>query len=147
MSQDTFISLLLEKTFEPEHEVIKPQGLSRDSEFRLRRGLAARPVKGFEGEWLMPGLARFSFGHELVDLPLNHAPVRGWSELQGALVSDRAFLLACSSLLKERFNRVLVIQSESQKPWLVFWNAQEHQVDVTQLRQLFAVATEQKKAS
>ena len=149
MSHDALISLLMEKTFEAENDVTRPSGLPRDEEFRLRRGLASQPVRAFEGEWCMPGLARFTLAGQALDVPMNHAPVAGWSTADGRVTTQPAFVHACSQLLGDAFTHALVIQSAGEKPWLVFWNHEEHPLEASRLQALFqrAAVFGQKKAS
>ena len=139
MSQDTLITLLMEKTYQVEHDVVRPSGLTHEGEFSLRRGLASQPVKAMEGVWTRPGFACFNMNGVSLELPMGHGPVRGWSREEGQVESDLAFLAASSQLLGEKFDRVLVIQSSGEKPWLVYWNSVER-VDEGKLRELFCGA-------
>jgi hypothetical protein len=46
-----------------------------------------------------------------------------------------------------KFTHLFVMQSEDEKPWLIFWNNEEERVDVEQLRSLFSSSEEFKKAA
>jgi hypothetical protein len=94
-------------------------------------------VISFEGSWITPGLAHFSFHGTLIDLPAGHDPVVGWSRSDGALTDKHALLQVCGELLGAEFSHVFVMQSEDEKPWLIFWNAIDDVVDVDKLRELF----------
>jgi hypothetical protein len=137
MSQDTFISRMMAETFESDDTVARSRSAHPEQDFRLRRGLAKLPVAAFEGRWLGPGLAQFSFHGTVLDLPMGHQPFMGWASSEG-LVTDRHPLIGvCSKLLGKEFSHVFAMQSEDDKPWLILWNSQEEMVDVAKVRKLF----------
>ncbi len=137
MTHDTFITRMMAETFENEDTVVRSRSTHPDQDFRLRRGLSKLPVISFEGSWMTPGLAHFSFHGTLIDLPAGHDPVVGWSRSDGAITDEHALLQVCGELLGAEFSHMFVMQSEDNKPWLVFWNAKEEVVDVMKLRELF----------
>jgi hypothetical protein len=137
MSQDTFITRMMAETFENDDTVVRSRSIHPDQDFRLRRGLSKLPVISFEGSWIAPGLARFSFHGTMIDLPSGHRPVLGWSMSDGAIAEKHALIQACGQLLGTEFSHVFVMQSEDEKPWLIFWNAKDDVVDVVKLRELF----------
>ena len=137
MSQDTFITRMMADTFESDDTVARSRSTHPEQDFRLRRGLSKLPVMSFEGSWIAPGLARFSFHGTMIDLPSGHGPVLGWSMSDGAIAEKHALIQACGQLIGAEFSHVFVMQSDDEKPWLVFWNAKEDVVDVLKLRDLF----------
>ena len=137
MSQDTFITRMMAETFESDDTVARSRSIHPDQDFRLRRGLSKLPVMSFEGSWITPGLAHFSFHGTVIDLPVGHGPVVGWSTNDGAILEKHAFLQVFGELLRAEFSHAFVMQSEDEKPWLVFWNAKDDVVDVSKLRELF----------
>lgn len=147
MTQDPFINRMMAETFEAEDSTARVRSSHPEQDFRLRRGLAKLPVQAFEGAWITPGLAHFSLHGHSIDLPMGHGPVVGWSKTEGEVIEHHAFLKVCGTLLDTQFSHVYVIQSEDEKPWLVFWDAREEQVDEWKLRELFRTAEEFSKAA
>lgn len=137
MSQDSFITRMMAETFESEVTFSRSRSLHPDQDFRLRRGLSKLPVMSFEGSWLTPGLAQFSLLGTVIELPAGHAPVVGWSSSDGAIIEKHALLDVCGVILGTEFSHMFVMQSEDERPWLVFWNENVEVVDVLQLRELF----------
>lgn len=147
MTQDPFITRMMAETFESEDAVVRISSLHPEQDFRLRRGLAKLPVMAFEGSWIAPAFAQFHIHGHTIDLPIGHTPLQGWSHAHGEVLQHHAFLQVCGTLVGMDFTHLFVVQSEDEKPWLVFWNEEEERVDVEQLRSLFSSSEEFKKAA
>jgi hypothetical protein len=147
MTQDPFITRMMAETFESEDAVARVSSSHPEQDFRLRRGLAKLPVMAFEGTWVATAFAQFHIHNHTLDLPLGHSPLHGWSSSRGEVLQHHAFLQACGSIVNMKFTHLFVMQSEDDKPWLIFWNEEEERVDVEQLRSLFISSEEFKKAA
>lgn len=147
MTQDPFITRMMAETFEAEDAVSRVSSSHPEQDFRLRRGLAKLPVMSFEGSWTTFALARFQLHGHTLDLPMGHSPMQGWTHAEGEVVHGHAFLQICESLLNAKFTHLFVMQSEDDRPWLIFWNEEEECVDVGQLRSLFRSSEEFNKAA
>ena len=147
MGQDSFITRMMAETFVSDDTVARSRSIHPDQDFRLRSGLSKLPVMYFEGSWLTPGLAHFSLHGTVIDLPVGHRPVLGWSKTDGEITVRHPLLQVCARLLGAEFSHVFVIQSEDERPWLVFWNAKDGMVDGGKLRELFTTVEEISKAA
>lgn len=147
MTQDPFITRMMAETFESEDAVARVSSSHPEQDFRLRRGLAKLPVMAFEGSWTSYAFAQFHIHGHTLDLPMGHSPLQGWTHSNGDVVHGHAFLQVCGSIVNMKFTHLFVMQSEDEKPWLIFWNNEEERVDVEQLRSLFSSSEEFKKAA
>jgi hypothetical protein len=147
MGQDEVISRMMADTFEDEGHVIPFFSGSPEGDFHLKRGLSRLPVNAFRGQWISRGLAQFNLHGTMLDLPIGHFPVSGWSEHGGVITCDEAFTAACSTLLGFPLTHVYVAQHEDQSPWLVFWNESDGEIGIERLQGLFFTSDDLKKAA
>ena len=146
MAEDQFISRMLDETFAQEKSAPRARTIHAEEEFHRRRGLGRLPVTAFEGQWLMPGMARFVVNGHVLDLPLNHTPFQAWSEEQGRVVSG-AFVRVLGQLTNRTFSHMFVVKSSDGHPWLVAWDQQKAKIDAAKLQSLFMPPMELKKAA
>jgi|GEM_PF-2113935 len=147
MNQDPFITRMMAETFESEDTVSRVSSSHPEQDFRLRRGLAKLPVMAFEGCWKSFAFAQFHIHGHTFDLPMGHSPMQGWTHAKGEVVYGHAFLQVCGTLLNMKLTHLFAMQSEDDRPWLIFWNEDEETIDVEQLRSLFSSSEEFKKAA
>lgn len=132
MSQDSFISLMLNETF---RDAADDQS---GADFCIRRELSKVGATYVAGRWVGAELVRFVAHEHEIDVPLAHAPA--------SVSASPALVSALSVWAKESLTDATLMVDPDNRPWIVMWNRSECDLSLDRVLMIFGDFTNARAA-